>query len=482
MHPRYDASSTLPQRPEALCNSNEKAFTETRSKPQILLVEDEVPHAALLQASIADLAESIDHAQTGAEAFAALSSKKFDLVILDIGLPDVNGFEVQRWIRDLPSPPPVLFVTAEESVEKGVEAMRQGAANYVVKRADYLTTVTDAVTEILRDSFPSPLHASLFRVRARAESGETTSQLVGQSEAMQNVRRLVEVYSATDATLLIYGETGTGKDVVARMIHAESARKEGPFVAVNCAAIPDALMESEFFGSRRGSFTGSVRDREGFFAEAHRGTLFLDEIGELPLHLQSKLLRVIESGAYRSIGASSETSVDIRIVAATNRNLKDQVDEGAFRADLYYRLNVLRIAIPALRERRSDIPLLADFFIKKYVSDGNAPNLTPEAIEQLMAASWPGNVRELKHVVQRTLVHWRGGPIYAFAIDEADTPVVTSTFKDPPISQAALIMELSRHRGRLGPVAAALGVSTRTIQRRICEFGLHLKDFRALKY
>ena len=305
-----------------------------------------------------------------------------------------------------------------------------------------------------------------------------SSGFVGASPAARRVRSLTACYGRRDHPVLVTGETGTGKELVARGLHEHSPRAARPFVAVNCAAVSPALFESELFGSVRGAFTGASGSRRGLVGAARGGTLFLDEIGELPLEMQAKLLRLLEAGRYRRVGAETEEAAEVRIVAATNRPLEDAVGEGSFRRDLYYRLHVLRIHVPPLRERRADVPALVRRFLAELGEAQAAREIAPGALAALMAHDWPGNVRELRHVVERTIVAQGDacGRILGFEI----APAGTAPLPEAPraLAPAQLVALLTQHRGRLGRVAAEAGVSVRTVQRRMKDLDLRLMDFR----
>jgi two-component system NtrC family response regulator len=298
--------------------------------------------------------------------------------------------------------------------------------------------------------------------------------LSGESRAMQIVRQRVRDFGPAEATVLIGGETGTGKELTARALHAASARAAGPFVAVNCAALPSELVESELFGCTRGAFTGASQTRPGLFDAARGGSLLLDEIGELPRSAQAKLLRVLESGSYRPLGAIREKQADARVLAATNRDLAQLCASGEFRLDLYYRLAVLRIELPPLRERRADIPGLVHRFLERA---GRPPEAAaPEAMARLLAHAWPGNVRELRSVVERTLLRARGGAIDSFDLEEWGVAALPAA--PPAADPCESVRVLVEHRGRLAAAAAALGVSPRTLQRRLRAGGLSARSLR----
>ncbi len=441
---------------------------------RVLLVEDDSAHALLMRETLEALGGRIEHARTQSAALAALERRTFDVVVLDAGLPDGSGFEIQAQIRSREDVPPIVFVTSDDLAEHAIDAVRAGAAHYVIKRPSYLDQMREAVRDVL----------SQLPRRARcAEAGvgmHGTPALIGDSAAISRVRRLVVQYGASDAPVLITGETGTGKELVARGLHRASRRAEGPFVAVNCAAIATPLFESEIFGSLKGAYTGSLAAREGLVGAARDGTLFLDEVGELPIEAQAKLLRLLEAGTYRPVGASEERIADARVIAATNQNLDRPAAESPLRGDLYYRLAALRIHIAPLRERRGDIPALVAHFIAQRTKDEPPRRPTREALASLMAYDWPGNVRELEHAVARTLLRGQTGPITRF--DTAACPgEATGEAEAGMFDPERLACLLAFHGGQLGPVAQEVGASVRTLQRHLKELGLRREDFRSLR-
>jgi DNA-binding NtrC family response regulator len=438
---------------------------------RILLVEDDPTHALLMTERLRSMASRIEHVPTCRDARRALDREDFDLVLLDLGLPDGSGFDLQGWLAERRDERAVVFVTSDDLAEHAVRALRSGACHYVVKRPNYLEQVAEAVSEAL----------AARQGRAGAASSPQGSKalgaLIGDSPAMHEVRRQIGEYGPSDAPVLITGETGTGKELVARALHEVSPRGGARFVAVNCAAIAPSLFESEVFGSVHGAYTGAGRDREGLVGAARGGTLFLDEIGELAPPAQAKLLRLLEAGSYRAVGASDEREADLRILAATNCGLEQAVARGEFRSDLYYRLHVLRIHLPPLRERRGDIPQLVEHFMARSRVDRSGRRATPEAVARLLVHAWPGNVRELEHTVERTLL--AGGTGLVTRFDLGSWGEFTEWESPRHGMGAARLSELLRsHRGRLGPVARELGVSIRTVQRRLKELGLQLRDFR----
>ncbi|WP_025323863.1 sigma-54-dependent transcriptional regulator [Deferrisoma camini] len=366
--------------------------------PRILVVDDEQSMREFLAILLGREGYAVDTAADRAGAEHALATAPYDLVITDLKLPDGTGLDVLCAARRRAPDAQVVVITAFGTAESAVEAMKAGAYDYLTKpfKADEIRlTVAKALerTALVREN---------RELRRRLEAVEAGGEILGRSPRMQEVFRLLERVAPTGVTVLVQGESGTGKELVARRLHALSGRA-GPFVAVNCAAIPEGLIESELFGHVKGAFTGAVADKPGLFEEATGGTLFLDEVGELPLHLQPKLLRALQEGRIKRVGGNREIPVDVRIVSATNRDLAEAVRQGRFREDLYYRLNVVALEIPPLRDRRADIPLLALHFLQKYAKAFGRPlkGFTREALDRLEAYSFPGNVRELENLVER---------------------------------------------------------------------------------
>jgi len=320
-----------------------------------------------------------------------------------------------------------------------------------------------------------------FESNCNFQTTAPINRLVGESHAMINLRARITRYAETEATVLISGETGTGKELIARLVHDLSPRHNSPFIAVNCAAIPGPLAESEFFGSTRGAYTGAVQCRSGLLSRASGGTLFLDEFGELAPEVQSKLLRALDLGTYRPVGANQEEHADVRIVAATNRNLEAAVLRGEFRADLYYRINVLQIIAPPLRKHRGDIPQITREILGALLAEGAKVRLTESVMAELLHAPWPGNVRELKNVLRRSLVMSGGGGVIERL--ECDPFLCEQTFitdRSQCTTTERLIGVLTRNNGHIEAVAHELNVSVRTVQRRMRESGLRLRDFRRI--
>src|SRR3954469_1524331 len=338
---------------------------------------------------------------SGADALAAISNHDVDVIVTDLNMKGMTGLELcQRVATERPDIP-VLMLTAFGSFETAVGAIRAGAYDFVTKPVE----IEALAIAIRRAAEHRALRGEVKRLREVVASTRGRGDLVGASPAMQQVYTLIDQVSATDATVLITGESGTGKEVVAREIHERSRRKDAPFVAINCAAVPEALLESELFGHAKGAFTDAKHSRQGLFAQANGGTLFLDEIGEMAISMQPKVLRAIQERKIRPVGAESEISVDVRLITATNRDLEEMVEAKAFREDLYYRINVIHIPLPPLRARGGDVLLLAQHMLRQYaaVFDKKVMGLSPAAAERLMAYDWPGNVRELGNCLERAV-------------------------------------------------------------------------------
>ncbi|KPJ98910.1 MAG: Fis family transcriptional regulator [Desulfobacterales bacterium SG8_35] len=368
----------------------------------ILVVDDEPNYLVVLSELLKDEGFEVLTAQRGEEAFRIAEEADLDLVITDMRMPGMDGVELLRAIKSYNANLPVIMITAFGEVEKAVIAMKAGAYNYLVKpfnNEELLVNIRKAIEHyfLLREN---------LRLRDEARTRYGFASIIGKNARMQEIYRLIEKVAPTPASVLITGESGTGKELVARAIHVNSPREKAPFISVNCAALPETLLESELFGHERGAFTGATSLRKGRFELADSGTLFLDEIGDIPLSLQSKLLRVLQERSFERVGGDRSINVDVRIITATNRDLKNEVDEGRFREDLYYRLNVLHIHLPPLRERADDIPMLTEHFISKFSRMLNKPDLkiSGEALRYLVGLPWEGNVRELENTIERAAI------------------------------------------------------------------------------
>ncbi len=369
---------------------------------KVLIVEDEARMRRVLIMLLSDLPIDFVEAEDGHQAFKAFDADRFDLVITDLRLPKANGMEVLSFVKQKAPELPVIVITAFGSIENAVSAIQQGAFDYVTKpfKEKRLRECVDKALHISR------LTTELHFLRREIESKYNFDNIIGDSQEICDVLKLAGEVARTDASVLITGESGTGKELLSRAIHYNSPRARGPFLPVNCAAIPSTLLEAELFGYEKGAFTGAERQQKGKFELASSGTLFLDEIGDMGLDVQAKLLRIMEGRSFERLGGTQAIQADVRIVAATNRNLKQMVEENKFRDDLFYRIHVFPIHIPPLRKRRDDILPVADFFIHRFCQTLGRKNvqLTPAALTKLKEHRWNGNIRELKNVIERAMI------------------------------------------------------------------------------
>ncbi len=369
-------------------------------KSTLLIVDDDYAHRNMLKLMLENWHYRTFEVETGEDAVDFVKKQAVDLVLCDVRMTNMDGFATLLAIHEWNPAIPVVLMTAYSSVEKAVEAMKMGAYSYVTKPLDF---------EVLK----ATLYNALEHTRLKEENTQLKQALgiaqtmpLGKSALMRSLQEMIETVAASEATVLITGESGTGKELVAKAIQANSLRKNQAFVTINCAALAENLLESELFGHEKGAFTGADKMREGRFVQADNGTLFLDEIGEMPLALQVKLLRVLQNGEIQRVGSDKVKIVDVRIIAATNRNLQKEVEAGRFREDLYYRLNVIALEVPALRERKDDIPLLAQKFVENFARANrkSIKGFSPQAMDMLMRYDWPGNVRELENAMERAVI------------------------------------------------------------------------------
>lgn len=445
-----------------------------RSRASILIVDDQPAMAAILAESLVEDGYDTNVVYGGADAIERLSSFSFDVVITDLVMPSVDGFEVLRAATRCEHAPAVIVMTAFGAIETAIEAMRLGAAHYLVKpcKLDELKLAVAKGAEERR------LRRENQRLRRVAGDRLGNALLLGQSPPMRSLCAAIERVAQSPAPVLLRAESGTGKELVARALHEEGPRRVQSFVAVNCTAIPDQLLESELFGHMRGAFTGATTPRRGLFVEADGGTLFLDEIGDMPAALQGKLLRAIEEGEVRAVGADQPRQVDVRIIAATHQNLEEMVSRGAFRKDLFYRINVVPLTIPPLRERLSDIPLLvARFLLTARQRNPSSPVLhfSPALINRLACHSWPGNVRELENLVERLVVM---GAREVCELDDLATsgvtiaanPVLEKSRRELPslrqVTADYIAWVIESCEGNKTRAAEILGVDVSTLHRR----------------
>ncbi|MBI3202490.1 MAG: sigma-54-dependent Fis family transcriptional regulator [Myxococcales bacterium] len=440
----------------------------------VLVVDDEPSNVASLEKIFGREGMRVLTADGAKTALEVARKHRVQVVLTDLMMPGVNGVELLKALKEITPDTEVVLMTAYGTVETAVQAMREGAYDFVekpLKRMNIVKSVKKAAER----------HSLVAENRSLREELKllTTREIVGQSAALRRVLDVATQAAPSSATVLILGESGTGKELIARYIHGKSGRASGPFVAVNCAAIPESILEAELFGHERGAFTGAVSKREGRFARARGGTLFLDEIGELTPAVQVKLLRVLQEGEYEPVGGNP-VKADVRIVAATNRDLASEVEAGRFREDLFYRLNVIAVTAPPLRNRVEDVPLLVDHFLGVYCKKNGRPRLTvpPEVIRKLTDYSWPGNVRELENVIERATVLCRSDTLrledLPDAVAQATTPAPSAmTFAiGTPLEEVEhrLIREtLAYTSGDKSLAAQLLGISTRTIYRKLGE-------------
>jgi len=442
---------------------------KSRGQPRVLLIDDEPDLLELLELTLSRMGLDTTRAETVAEAIGFLDSEAFDLCLTDMRLPDGPGLRVVEHINQKGLDLPVAVITAYGSAENAVAALKAGAFDYLAKPVA-LEQLRALVKQALKVTDPKPQPTSGYR-------------LLGESPAMMHVRDMIERLAKSQAPVFINGESGSGKELAARMIHAGGARAEQPFVAVNCGAIPENLMESEFFGYRKGAFTGAEADRDGFFQAANGGTLFLDEVADLPLHMQVKLLRAIQEKKVRKVGATQEDAVDARIISATHKKLSALVDAGEFRQDLYYRLHVIELAMPSLREMREDVPLIANAILER-LSRGNPAKLDPEAIAALERYPFPGNVRELENVLERGLSlaadthRISADDLHLTPIAEESEYAVTAGDKWPlqdyldRVERAAINEALEKTRYNRTAAAKLLGITFRAMRYRMERLGI----------
>jgi two-component system, NtrC family, response regulator HydG len=464
--------------------------TKAMADETVLVVDDEVGMVTLLRNYLTREGYEVHTAPSGETALQFLEEHDCDVVLTDLRMGGMDGLALVRAIHATRPETPVILMTAFGGIETAIEAVKAGAYHFVakpVKLPEVGALVRKALTE--RD-----LRRENRELRQAVEARYSFGELLGKSAVMQRLFGLLERLAATSSTVLIQGESGTGKELVARALHYQSPRRRHPFVPVNCAAMPEGLLESELFGHARGAFTGAQMARRGLFLEASRGTLFLDEIGDMPLGMQAKLLRVLEQRQIRPVGSDREVAVDVRVLAATHRDLASAVQQGTFREDLYYRLRVMPVQVPPLRDHREDIPFLAETFLQRHVA-AHTPGprrFTPKALHVLEQYDWPGNVRQLSHVIERAVTLSTDEWIDAeeFGLEEvlqlaphAPAPEIerAQPIRDLPpdapfnldaVTRHVLVMALEKTRGHKGQAADLLGVHPRTLTRMMRRFAI----------
>jgi DNA-binding NtrC family response regulator len=465
-----------------------KKTGEVAPRARLLVVDDEEPQRVMLTNILGRAGFDVVTAADGGEALARLKESRFDLMLTDQRMPSMDGLELLERVRRTRQELPIILMTAYGTVSTAVEAMKRGASDYLTKpfeRDELLVVVEKAIRHRRLEDEVVSLRGAL-RERYRLDN------LIGGAPSMQAVFALIERVSVTDVPVLITGDSGTGKELVARAVHQNSGRANGPFVALNCAAVPETLLESEFFGHERGAFTGATRAHEGRFEQANGGTLFLDEIGAMRVDLQAKLLRAIQEGEVQRIGSTSTRKVDVRILAASCEDLEQSIRNRTFREDLYYRLNVVPIVLPPLRDRVEDLPMLVDHFVsraaKKFGREGIS--VAPEVLDRLQQHTWPGNVRELENCIERMVVLTRSDRLTSDDVppgvgipdevvfgnlDGFELPA--GGIRLPELEKHLIQQALRRTRGHLRPAARLLGISYKTLQYRLRKHDLDREAF-----
>jgi two-component system, NtrC family, response regulator HydG len=453
------------------------AETRLKTKARILVVDDE-PHARSgLEKLLRQDGYEVDVADDGLAALAIAGDRPPDLVVTDLKMPRMDGVELLKRLRAQDVDLPVLMVTAFGDVASAVKAMRAGAEDYLTKPVDFDALSLSIERSLARRDLK--VEAENLRRQLRERDGEGVEGLIGASPAMQKVYRLARQVAAARATVLVTGESGTGKGELARAIHRKSPRAAAPFITLHCAALAESLLESELFGHEKGAFTGADRRRVGRFEQADGGTLFLDEVGEIPAATQVKLLRVLQERAFERVGGNETVQADVRLIAATNRDLAEDVRQGRFREDLYYRLNVVHIEMPPLRLRGSDVLVLADHFLRRFTQENKKriEGFDDEARAKIVAHRWPGNVRELENAIERAVVLSEGALIVGDDLPVDVAPAPKNSLRVPGATMAeleryAILTTLEATNGSTTKAAEMLDISVRTIQYRLHEYGL----------
>jgi DNA-binding NtrC family response regulator len=465
---------------------------EPAPKRRVLIVEDNETARKQIQVFLEtepDLA--VDAAANGSDALKALNDRPYSVIVTDLKMPRVDGLQLLEEVQKRRLPADVIITTGFGTVEQAVQAMRMGAVDFLTKPIN-LEHLRLVIQRALRER---ALQDEVTALREKLHEQYAFHTILSKSPRMHDVFELISHVAQTISTVLIFGETGTGKELVARAVHEASPRRSNPFVAVNCAALPESLLESELFGHEKGAFTSAVGQRKGRFELAHGGTIFLDEIGEIPLPMQAKLLRVLQERRFERVGGTQTVDTDVRVIAATNRDLLKLAKDGKFREDLYYRLNVVKIDLPPLNERPEDIPLLAAHFAQKFSHPGASPKtISPEAMELLLQHRWPGNIRELENAIERATVTSRDDVIRPENLPaeilkpnrpKVQLPVdltrpltdqlneLTSGFEERYLRRA-----LKRTRGHIGRTARLTGLSRRTITDKIALYQIDKSEFK----
>lgn len=445
----------------------------------ILVIDDEDSMCSFMEIMLSKEGFDVTSTTSATEGIDLLRDKNFDLVIADLNMPEMTGIDVLKRVKTFKSEQELIVMTAFASVDTAIEAMKQGAADYITKpfKIDEIRLVIDKAISRKR------LLGENANLKKQLQSDNSFDRFIGSSKAIVELKKLAARVAGSDSTVLIRGESGTGKDLIARAIHLHSPRSGGPFITINCAALPENLLETELFGHKKGAFTGAIKDKDGLFKVASGGTFFLDEVGDTSLALQVKLLRVLEDRRITPVGDTKTIEVDVRLIAATNADLEEDVRANRFRADLFYRLNVIPIHIPPLRERQEDIPILVEFFVEHYCRKGNSPPrpISKAAMDILLGYGWPGNVRELENVIERAILLKRSGKLEPSDLPERVSKQVESSIvaevqpANPTlesIEKAYIHYIMSQTDGKKTEAARILGIDTSTLYRKIQRYDI----------
>jgi DNA-binding NtrC family response regulator len=442
---------------------------------RILIIEDDAVFRSFLNTILHREGYEVFEAENGTRGLELLRRENFDLVISDLKMPGMSGLDLYMHLRSETAAPPFILLTAFGTIEEAVAAMKEGVADFLTKPLKDPESLRVLVRKTLENSRRELTYESMKEAEAK---GLPPESLIFSGKVMAGIKELVENVATTSANVVILGESGTGKELVARTIHLLSPRRNAGFVPINCAAIPESLLESELFGHEKGAFTGAIQTKRGKFELAQGGTIFLDEIGDMPLALQAKLLRVIQERKFERVGGAREINADVRIIAATHRDLEAEVREKRFREDLFYRLNVFPIGLPPLRQRKDALPRLAEYFVVRFAGQTGkrTSGISQEAMEELLEYNWPGNIRELQNVIERAVILGKELIVPADLPDTLTDPVCHQGEEHGEslrgIEREAILRALEKADGNRRKAAQELGISRRTLQYRLKEYGL----------
>ncbi|OHC01271.1 MAG: regulator [Planctomycetes bacterium RIFCSPLOWO2_12_FULL_40_19] len=446
-----------------------------KNKHKLLFVDDDETFSKVMKKELSRMGYSVICANRGETAIRELKKRNFDIIILDIKMPGIGGLNTLKCVKEMDPEVEVIMLTGRATIESAVESMKMGAYDYITKpcRLNELDILLEKAYE------KGQLSKENVSLKRLATSREQEKVMISQSDKMEPVFNLINKVAATDSTVLIQGESGTGKELVARDIHQKSKRNKHPFVAVNCAALQETLLESELFGHVKGAFTGAHETRMGLFEVADKGTLFLDEVGELPINIQAKLLRVLESGEIRRLGDSKSIFIDSRIITATNKDIAAEVKKGSFREDLFFRINIVHISLPPLRERKDDIPLLVQHFLKTHRINMTEKKVCPDALRSMMKYNWPGNIRELENVIENLMIIVDDEKIGVCNLPEeirgyagTNDNVLDADATLSDLERQHIINTLSKINGNKTRVAETLGISIKTLYNKLKSYNI----------